>query len=107
MPFVRTYITVVAGVTRMDRRRFFLWSLVGAIVWVLSHHAARLLPGRGVPVAGEHIDKAIVVILAFSVIPIAWEWWRHRRTTGHEAGDNDHDGVPDLDILARVTREHG
>ena len=36
VPFVRTYITVVAGVTRMDRRRFFLWSLVGAVAWVLS-----------------------------------------------------------------------
>ena len=36
VPFVRTYITVVAGVTRMDRRRFFLWSAVGAVGWVLS-----------------------------------------------------------------------
>ncbi len=26
VPFVRTYITVVAGVTRMERHRFFLWS---------------------------------------------------------------------------------
>ena len=31
VPFVRTYVTVVAGVTRMDRGRFFLWSLVAAL----------------------------------------------------------------------------
>ena len=36
VPFVRTYITVVAGVTRMKRHRFFLWSAVGAGAWVLS-----------------------------------------------------------------------
>ena len=30
VPFVRTYITVVAGVTRMRRHRFFVWSAVGA-----------------------------------------------------------------------------
>src|SRR3954449_303382 len=36
VPFVRTYITVVAGVTRMDRRRFFYWSLIGATLWVTS-----------------------------------------------------------------------
>ena len=36
VPFVRTYITVVAGVTRMDRRRFLVWSLVGAVLWVFS-----------------------------------------------------------------------
>ena len=34
VPFVRTFITVVAGVTRMPRRRFFFWSLVGAVLWV-------------------------------------------------------------------------
>ena len=54
VPFVRTYITVVAGVTRMDRARFFLWSLVGAVLWVVDL-PARLLPGRRVPDAGrEH-----------------------------------------------------
>ena len=36
VPFVRTFITVVAGVTRMDRRRFFFWSFVGAVLWVVS-----------------------------------------------------------------------
>ena len=36
VPFVRTYITVVAGVTRMERRRFFIWSAVGAVLWVVS-----------------------------------------------------------------------
>ena len=34
VPFVRTYITVVAGVTQMRRSRFFLWSAVGAVGWV-------------------------------------------------------------------------
>ena len=55
VPFVRTYITVVAGVTRMDRRRFFLWSAVGAVGWVVQHHPARLLPRPDLPVAeGQH-----------------------------------------------------
>ena len=38
------------------------------------------------------------MILAFSVIPIAYEWWRHRRTSSPEAEDNDADGVPDRNI---------
>lgn len=33
VPIVRTFITVVAGVSRMDRRRFFTWSAVGAVLW--------------------------------------------------------------------------
>ncbi len=79
VPFVRTYITVVAGVTRMQRHRFFLWSLVGAVAWVLSVLLLGYFLGSAFPSLGANIDKAILVILAFSVVPIAYEWWKHRR----------------------------
>ena len=101
VPFVRTYVTVVAGVTRMDRRRFFLWSLVGAVLWVLSITLAGFFLGAAFPSLGENIDKAIIVIIGVSLLPIAWEWWRHRRTNAPEADDRDHDGVPDRDILGQ------
>jgi membrane-associated protein len=78
VPFVRTFITVVAGVTQMDRRRFFRWSLVGATLWVLSITLLGYFLGKSFPGLGENIDKAILVILAFSVIPVGWEWWRKR-----------------------------
>jgi membrane-associated protein len=98
VPFVRTYITVVAGVTAMPRRRFFMWSAVGAVLWVLSITLLGYFLGSAFPSLGENIDKAVIAILFFSVIPIAYEWWRHRRTTSPDAEDNDADGVPDRNI---------
>jgi membrane-associated protein len=86
VPFVRTYITVVAGVTRMDRRRFFLWSFIGAVLWVLSITLLGYFLGAAFPGLGQNIDKAVFVILAFSVIPIAYEWLKHRRHGGPTAG---------------------
>ena len=79
VPFVRTYITVVAGVTRMSRTRFFLWSAVGAVLWVLSITLLGYFLGSAFPALGENIDKAIIAILAFSLVPIVYEWWKHRR----------------------------
>lgn len=84
VPFVRTYVTVVAGVTKMDRRRFFLWSLVGAVLWVFLITALGFFLGDVFPALGEQIDKAIIVILVFSLLPIAWEWWRHKRNKAPE-----------------------
>jgi membrane-associated protein len=79
VPFVRTYVTVVAGVTRMQRRRFFLWSAVGAVLWVLVVTLLGYFLGSAFPALGENLDKAILVILAFSLIPVAYELWKHRR----------------------------
>ncbi len=105
VPFVRTYITVVAGVTRMNRQRFMLWSAVGAIGWVLSITLLGYFVGTRFPWLRDNIDYAILGILALSVVPIVFEWWRHRRTSGPLADDNDEDGVPDLDIAGMDTRK--
>ncbi len=82
VPFVRTYITVVAGVTRMDRRRFLTWSLVGAALWVVSLVLLGFFLGKAVPSLGQNIDYVILAILAFSVFPLSYEWYKHR-TQGH------------------------
>ncbi len=94
VPFVRTYITVVAGVTRMERRRFFKWSLVGAVLWVASILALGYFLGSAFPGLGENIDKAIILILAFSVLPVIYEWWKHRRQVD-EVVDDVTDDVSD------------
>jgi membrane-associated protein len=96
VPFVRTYITVVAGITVMSRRRFITWSAVGAVAWVLSITLLGYFLGN-VPKVGpflsENIDLAILVILAFSVIPVAYEWWRHRRHGPRDAATDRSAGV--------------
>jgi membrane-associated protein len=94
VPFVRTYITLVAGVTRLDRRRFLLWSVVGAVLWVALVLLAGYFLGSAFPSLGENIDKAILVILAFSVIPVAVEWWRHRRSAATVAAEGHSEDGP-------------
>jgi membrane-associated protein len=81
VPFVRTYITVIAGVTRMHRKRFFTWSAVGAALWVVSVTMLGYLLGESFPALGKNIDYAVLVILAFSVVPFIWEYIRHRRNS--------------------------
>ena len=93
VPFVRTYITVVAGVTRMDRRRFLTWSAVGAVLWVLSITLLGYVLGSRVPWLKDNIDYAIMAILVISVVPIVIEWWRHRRQIEHAVDATAADSV--------------
>ena len=78
VPIVRTFVTVVAGVTRMNRRHFFMWSFVGAVAWVVIITLLGYFLG-GVDVIKNNLEAALVLIVGVSVIPMAWEWWRHRR----------------------------
>ncbi len=78
VPFVRTYVTVVAGVTEMPRRRFWTWSLIGAVLWVGSITLLGFFLGN-IAFLKDNIDALAILIVAFSLLPIAFEWWRHRR----------------------------
>jgi len=78
VPFVRTYITVVAGISRMDRRRFFTWSAVGAALWVVVVTLLGFFLGQAFPALQDKLDLAIVVIILISLVPAGIEWYRHR-----------------------------
>ncbi len=93
VPFVRTYVTVVAGVAAMERRRFFYWSAVGAVAWVISITVLGYWLGKKFPSLGDNIDKAIIVILLFSAIPVVYEWLKHRRH-----GSTPSAGAPGSDV---------
>jgi membrane-associated protein len=79
VPFVRTYVTLVAGVSEMNRVKFWLWSVVGAGLWVVSITCIGYFLGKTFPTITRNIDLLILALLALSVIPVVYEWWKHRR----------------------------
>jgi membrane-associated protein len=97
VPFVRTYVTVIAGVALMDRRRFLVWSGVGAVSWVVVVTLLGYFLGSAFPGLGSNIDKAMIVILAFSVVPVVYEWRKHRREIRRDLEEIRH---PDADAAA-------
>lgn len=78
VPVVRTFVTVVAGVGRMDRRRFFTWSGFGAVLWVGLIVAAGCVLGN-VPWIRDNLEIAVLTIVALSVVPMAVEYVLHKR----------------------------
>ena len=79
VPFVRTYVTLVAGVSEMDRLKFWVWSLIGAVLWVASIMSLGYFLGQAFPWVAQNIDLLILGLLVLTVIPIVFEWWRQRR----------------------------
>jgi membrane-associated protein len=78
VPIVRTFITVVAGVGRMERSRFFLWSGVGAVLWATGVTLLGYFLG-GIQFVHDNLEAAILLIVAVSVLPMVFEFLRHRR----------------------------
>lgn len=78
VPVVRTYITVVAGITQMPRGWFFTWSAVGAVVWVVSLTVLGYFLGY-VEFLQENLEAALLLIIILPLLPMFVEFWRARR----------------------------
>ena len=72
MPIVRTFITVVAGIGRMDRRRFFTWSAVGAVLWATGVTLLGYFLGQAFPVLQDKLELAMLAIVAVSLSRRRW-----------------------------------
>jgi membrane-associated protein len=79
MPFVRTFAPVVAGIGKMNYRRFVSFNVIGGIAWTLSMTLLGFVLGKVYPPITKQIDKVIVVIIAVSLIPAAIGWVNGRR----------------------------
>lgn len=79
VPVVRTFTPVVAGASSMHYRTFVLYNLIGGVLWSVG--ITLLGYGFGhVPLVRDHIEAAILGIVAVSLIPVGVEVLRHRRT---------------------------
>lgn len=77
VPLVRTFAPFVAGVARMDYPRYFVFDLLGALLWVFSLTLAGYWFGN-LPAVKSNLSLVIVGIVGVSVLPMVIGWLRSR-----------------------------
>lgn len=80
VPIVRTLITATAGVAGMDRKKFYLYSLIGAVIWAIGVTLLGYWLGQ-VAIVKENIEIALLALVFLSLIPVIVEAIRHRRSS--------------------------
>jgi len=78
VPIVRTFITAVAGIGRMNFREYFIYSTIGAVLWAGLVTVAGYFLGD-IDIVKNNIEKVLILIVLISVIPIVIEFIRHKR----------------------------
>lgn len=80
MPLIRTFAPIVAGVARMNYKRFLACNVCGGIGWVVSMSLLGYGLGQSIPNIGQHIEKVIVLVVFLSILPMIVHVWKERRT---------------------------
>ena len=79
VPIIRTFAPFVAGVGAMSYSKFLTYNIVGAVLWVGLFVPAGYFFGT-IPAVQKNFTLVILAIVALSVLPIAIEAIKARRS---------------------------
>jgi membrane-associated protein len=85
VPIVRTFITVMAGVGRMEPRRYLTYSFIGGVAWAAGVTVLGYWLGQFAFVKAN-IELMLIAIVFISVLPVIIEVVRARRGRTHPTG---------------------
>jgi len=77
IPIIRTFAPFVAGVGGMHYDKFLLYNATGGFVWVFGFTLLGYFFGN-IPAVKENFTIAILAIILLSVVPIFYEFLKHR-----------------------------
>lgn len=69
VPVVRTFAPIIAGVGKMQYRKFFIYNVTGAMIWAVGVTLLGYFLGQAIPHADKYLLPLTLVIVFVSIIP--------------------------------------
>jgi len=69
VPVVRTFVPIVAGVGKMDYKKFFWFNIIGGFLWTIGLALAGYFLGQIIPDVDKYIIPIVLLIIFISILP--------------------------------------
>ena len=80
IPIVRTFAPFVAGISKMNYKKFVFFNAVGGFVWVFSLTFLGYFFGN-IPLIKNNFSLVVLIIILFSLLPIIFEYLKKYQKT--------------------------
>ncbi len=77
IPIIRTFAPFIAGIGYMTYRQFFIYNLIGAVLWIGTLLYGSYLFGN-IPIVKQHFSLMLLVIIVLSILPAIVEILRRQ-----------------------------
>lgn len=84
VPIVRTFAPIVAGIVKMDRRKFTYYNIMGCMLWVgtmltAGHFLQQFVRNEFGFDLTEHLEVIVIVIVAITTFPVFYKMFKARK----------------------------
>lgn len=78
IPAVRTFVPIVAGIGKMNYRRFLLFNSLGGLFWGVGVPILGYVLGKNVPNIDKYLLPIVVFIIFVSALPVLIAFFKKR-----------------------------
>ncbi|HZY78222.1 MAG TPA: VTT domain-containing protein [Cyclobacteriaceae bacterium] len=78
LPVVRTFVTIMSGMVRIDFKVFFIFNVLGVAIWVLAMVLSGYMLGNMIPNLLDYIEIIVITMIVLTAIPIVLQVRKYR-----------------------------
>lgn len=89
VPIIRTFAPIVAGVVKMNKKKFFYFNIIGCAAWVAAmlfagHFLYKWVLSKFNIDLKEHLEMIVILIVLVSTVPIIYKFFFSKSKTNSE-----------------------
>lgn len=88
LPIIRTFVTILAGTVNINFTKFFIFNIVGAVLWITTMVMAGNLLGKAFPNLPDYLEIIVVGMILVSAVPVVITWIRAKRRAAKLESEN-------------------
>ncbi len=79
LPIIRTFAPILAGVIKIDFKKFMLYNIIGAVAWIGSIASIAYFLGKQFPWIENYIGYIVIGLIVITAIPVLITYLRNRK----------------------------
>lgn len=83
LPIVRTFVPILAGIVKIDFKKFMLYNFLGATLWISSLVLAGYFLGNLFPGLVDNVEFIIIGLVVVTAIPVIISYRRAKGATAN------------------------
>lgn len=80
VPIIRTFAPIVAGIVKMDKKKFIYFNIIGCVAWVTTmlltgHFLNKWVQNKFNYNLADHLEMIVIIIVVVSTAPIIYKFF--------------------------------